>query len=379
MTYTLNDIQVIMPTYHRPELLREAIKSLINQSAGVPNITVINNGTLQKTTDIINEFKDYGVSEIKSTGELFSSMDKASELVESPYVMIFHDDDILNSKYLEYAFKALNTYDNIAFITTRTKDFTNQDEIDLSPAGDDFYMFDSKKEFSQFMYLNELIAMQTAIYNVNLFKKYRRNFDLYGKFCDWPYLVKLSEYGKVIVFNDKKMFNVRIHPAQYTNDSTSGLSLEKLINWHKQFYDSMETSENNLLSNYIFYTKFHILFEGAYNNLISSKARNEFSFENAIKKAENIIGFNLNDLLYNKSILIVPIQKYIENKNYYKNFQKIPEDRNIAASDFAKFVLVNTIEYIKDVYIDKKDSHKTINIFGVKFKIKKSLLPKIMR
>ena len=377
MTYSLDDIQVYIPTYNRPELLRESIKSLVSQSIGVPKITVINNGTLQETTDVINEFKDYGIIEYKSSGELFASMDKVAELVQSPYVMIFHDDDILNSEYLKYAIKALNTYDNIAFITTRTKDFTNQDDVDLSPASDEFYLFDSKKDFSQFMYLNELIAMQTAIYNVELFKKHSRDFDLYGKFCDWPYLVKLSGFGKVILFNDKKMFNVRIHPAQYTNDSASGLSLEQLINWHKQFYDSMEVSDENLLSNYIFYSKFHILFEGAYNNLISAKAKSEISLEDAIEKAGNIIGFDSKDLIYNKSILIVPIQKYLECKNYYKNFQRLAKDNSEKSPDFVKFVLVKTIEYINDVYINKKDTHKTINILGIKFKVKKSFLSKI--
>ncbi len=319
--YSLDDIQVYIPTYNRPELLRESIKSLVSQSIGVPKITVINNGTLQETTDVINEFKDYGIIEYKSSGELFASMDKVAELVQSPYVMIFHDDDILNSEYLKYAIKALNTYDNIAFITTRTKDFTNQDDIDLSPASDEFYMFDSKKEFSQFMYLNELIAMQTAIYNVELFKKYPRDFDSFGKFCDWPYLLKLSGYGKVILFSDKKMFNVRIHPNQYTNESASRLSIEQLIKWHKLFYDSMRVNED-LLSKYSFYSKFLLLYESAYNNIVNidkSETLNE-----AIKKAQKSIGFDLKllDKYSNNIYFACLLQNFAHQFKHYKHFKK---------------------------------------------------------
>ena len=100
MNYTLKDIKVFIPTYNRPKYLRQSIESLVNQSAGCPDITVYNNGTLQETSDVIKEFEQFGVKEVKSKGGLLECMNSVQEYIDTPYVMFFHDDDVLNCKYV---------------------------------------------------------------------------------------------------------------------------------------------------------------------------------------------------------------------------------------------------------------------------------------
>ncbi len=45
--------------------------------------------------------------------------------------MLFHDDDLLHPKYLEYALNLLNKYDDISVITTRYTEFWNDNLPDF--------------------------------------------------------------------------------------------------------------------------------------------------------------------------------------------------------------------------------------------------------
>lgn len=389
MTYTIKDIKIFIPTYNRPGYLRESIKSLVNQSAGVPDITVYNNGVMQETSDVIKEFEQYGVKEVHSKGGLFDCMNSIEKDLDCPYVMIFHDDDILNCKYLEYALRALNKYENVAFITTKVKEFTNPETIDLSPATECHYFFSSQKQFSTYLYLYEYVAMQTAIYRTDLFKKYPRDMEKYGKFCDWPYLVTLSKYGNVVLFNDLNMFNVRRHPAQWTNDKKSSWTVKQLINWHDIFAKAMDiNSDKNCVEHMIFYSKFHLFISGGYNGLVCEDFRKECPYDEMLNMAYKQINIDTKDSFYNKLYLIPGFQREMQNFYWRKDFSdKITEPHDI---DVRKLMLeaiedlqnqINYIFYkldtkkrfIKQVFsLDNYgENYKLVRLFGMKIKFKK--------
>lgn len=306
--YSIEDIQVFIPTYNRPEFLRQSISSLVKQSAGVPKITVFNNGTLKETSDVIMEFSEYGVQELKSTGGLLECMNNLHSFLSSAYVMIFHDDDILNRKYFEYAISALNTYKDIAFITTCTKDFTNEDEIDLSDASDKHFFFTSQEQFACYMFLYERIAMQTAIYKADLFLEFKREDNIYGKFFDWPYLVTLSGYGNTVLFCDDRIFNVRRHDGQWTCDEKSSWTVPQITKWYDQFYKAMRAFDVDSIGHMIFMAKFKTFFTGSYTGLVCQKIKDDMPFDSAIQKAINYIGIDTSDMYYDKIWVITTLQ-----------------------------------------------------------------------
>lgn len=313
--YKLSDIKIFIPTFNRPEFLRESIRSLVCQTAGCPDITVYNNGTLKETSDVINEFKVFGVKEVKSKGGLLECMDSVLNHINTPYVMFFHDDDILNSKYLEYALEALNTYDNIAFITTRLLNFNSEETINKAPATEDHFLFTSQEDFANYMYLYESIAMQTAIYKTNLLKQYPRRFDEYGKFFDWPYLVQLSGFGNVVLMNCRRMFNVRRHKSQWSNDKNSYWQEQHLINWHKQFAEAMHYNDINSAGHKIFSIKFEKLISAQYTCFCSNNNDDLEQKQKMLKNAINQIGINEKDEFYNVDLSYADeIKTNIQNK-----------------------------------------------------------------
>ena len=384
--YTINDIQVFIPTYNRPAFLKKSIESLINQTAGIPDITIFNNGTLKETSKVIAAFSQYGVKEYKSEGGLLECMDKACSMIKTKYVMFFHDDDIVNCKYLEYAINALNKYPNIAFITTRTNDFSKEKQINLLPASDEHYCFETQKDFACYMYANEQIAMQTAIYNTELLKKYPREQEKYGKFFDWPYLVTLSKEGNSIVFCDDRMFYCRRHKGQWTNDDKSSWTVEALTNWHKQFFIAMEADKNFSFGNYIFYSKFKYFFRGGYKGLICKKIKKITPINTAIQYAIKNIGINTNHPLYDHMYLLPALQIISGIPDYYRNFNSSKWVLDVDPKELLMITTLNNLDeelsdlkekltlkyFIQQIFsIKNKKQHKIIRFLGFRLKIKR--------
>ena len=379
--YSINDIEVFIPTFNRPKFLDNALESLVTQTAGIPKITVFNNGINIETSNVIRKYEKYGVSEYKSKGGLLECMDISESMMTKRYVMFFHDDDILNCKYLEYAIKALNTYSDISFITTRYIEFKNCDEICKVNAKEEHYFFTEQYQFAQFMYLNECIAMQTAIYNVDLFKKNKRDSNQYGKFFDWPYLVDLAAFGNVVLFSDVNLFYVRRHEGQWTNDENSSWKIHQLINWHNKFFKVICLGDDNRLGYYIFYAKFKYFITGGYLGLVCQKYKEKVSYDNMMAEAKRIIGFNDTDPIYDRQDIIPIIKKYI-NKMYkiekfgdnIKNmsvirflFSIIIEKMNntsVVIPSYKKNTMIQNIFSIKN---DKTGNYKVITLFGKKF------------
>ena len=104
--YTVNDIQFFIQTHNRAELLTESIKTLLGQSAGIKEITVLDNESTDNTEDAVKQFADKGVKYVKTFG-LCGNYRKARELVNKPYCMIFHDDDLLHPDYIKLALEIL--------------------------------------------------------------------------------------------------------------------------------------------------------------------------------------------------------------------------------------------------------------------------------
>ena len=82
-----------------------SIESLLNQSAGVSKITVLDNESTDNTFSVVERFSSRGVRYIRTKGFL-GNFKKAQEIASGKYVMLFHDDDILHPLYLELALRA---------------------------------------------------------------------------------------------------------------------------------------------------------------------------------------------------------------------------------------------------------------------------------
>ena len=162
--------------------------------------------------------------------------------------------------------------------------------------------------------------MQTAIYKTELFKKYPRENDKYGKFFDWPYLVTLSGLGNVVLFSDENIFNVRIHKAQWTYDEKSSWTILQLINWHKQFADAIDITNNDGFGTLAYYSKFYYFIKSQYQGLVCKNYQEECPFDELLEKAHKEIGLDSKKNIYNKTWIYMFLQSHVKEFNWREHF-----------------------------------------------------------
>ena len=68
--YTVNDIQIFITTHNRANYLKESIESLLNQTAGIKELIVLDNESNDNTEEVVKKYSNKGVKYIKTYGFL---------------------------------------------------------------------------------------------------------------------------------------------------------------------------------------------------------------------------------------------------------------------------------------------------------------------
>lgn len=95
-------ITLFMTTYKRPDYVKLAIESVLKQTYSNFYLIVLDNMSNDNTKDVVESFNDERVIYIEHDGSLTgSNFAYAFQLVKTKYIIVVHDDDILESTYLD--------------------------------------------------------------------------------------------------------------------------------------------------------------------------------------------------------------------------------------------------------------------------------------
>jgi len=96
-------VSIVIPTYRRPRLLRQALASAVGQTYKNLQIIVRDNASGDETPDVVRSFDDARIEFLQSmvTGIAYENSSEALKKVRGEYSMILSDDDILGANYVE--------------------------------------------------------------------------------------------------------------------------------------------------------------------------------------------------------------------------------------------------------------------------------------
>lgn len=101
-------LSVIVPVYNVEKYIEECIKSIINQSLKNIEIIVVNDGSTDKSIDIVNEINDHRIIIInKENGGLSSARNVGIKNAKGKYIAFVDSDDFINDN---------NAYKNMIYI-----------------------------------------------------------------------------------------------------------------------------------------------------------------------------------------------------------------------------------------------------------------------
>lgn len=237
--FTKDDIQIFVATHNRAGLLKTTLENLLSQTVGISQITVLDNESTDNTREVALSLADKGVQYVATTGFL-GNFKKARTLVNKPYCMIFHDDDLLHPQYLAAALKALNTYSNVSLVTCAYTPFTHGTQPQIPDTlSTQHICFHTARDWACYMYFFEGVSYAPAIYRTEDFLKTELEFEKFNKFNDWPFLVKFGKWGNVVFLQDGACVFARQHPGQDSNNAANFPDLQQIVYWDKCFFSHM--------------------------------------------------------------------------------------------------------------------------------------------
>jgi GT2 family glycosyltransferase len=271
------ELEVFITTFNRPQLLRESIESILNSKYLLHSITIVDNGDTLSTSELIQELNDTRIKYVKTTGKL-GNYKKIKEIAKANYVMIFHDDDILNPNYISMAMDAVFKDPSIVLVASRLTDFQNQNEIFGSMHLDsEFYKYKNYKDFVNNMFIFERIAYSNAIYRTEFFKKVELEYDRFGKINDWPLMTKVAKFGTTILFTDCKCVFARQHDGQDSRTVENQIQTTNIVNWI--YFLSNNCNLRNPFIRFLVYRRARNFLEGHYKGFISENKMIDEGFD----------------------------------------------------------------------------------------------------
>ena len=128
---------IIIPTYKRELLLKEAIYSALSQNTdSTYEIVVVddnqNNSSYALTNKIVEYFNDNRIRVYKNENNLgcFGNMNRCIELANYEYIVMLHDDDLLKVNYLTSVTEILSENKNIDMLFCDKEVIINGKTID---------------------------------------------------------------------------------------------------------------------------------------------------------------------------------------------------------------------------------------------------------
>lgn len=121
----MSKVSVLMPAYNVEKYIYDAIDSILNQTYKDIELIIVDDGSTDKTVDIIRSFNDRRIKLYKNEKNmgLPYTRNRLLELANGEYIAIMDSDDISHKKRIEKQVKFLKKNNNIDVVGTNFKRF----------------------------------------------------------------------------------------------------------------------------------------------------------------------------------------------------------------------------------------------------------------
>jgi glycosyltransferase involved in cell wall biosynthesis len=111
-------VTVAIPTRNRARLLRECLRSVLDQTLTDIEVFVSDNASTDDTAHVVASFNDPRLhyAPLEQNVGLYGNGTRCLRLGTAPYLAVFHDDDLMLPKNLERKLEVLERYPNVGIV-----------------------------------------------------------------------------------------------------------------------------------------------------------------------------------------------------------------------------------------------------------------------
>ena len=334
-------VSICIPTYNGEEFMLQCIQSAISQTYSNIEILIVDDGSTDKTIDIVNQFKvDNRVvihRNVRNLG-LVANWNKCLELAKGEWIKFLFQDDYLDSNCIEVMMKSVEEGDKLISCKRRillderldesVKRYSEYETITFEMLG-----VKSNVAITIFPQAISAFAVSNICMNfigeptVVMFKKdVIKNVGLFNadvaQICDLEYFLRIgTKYGVKYIPEPLTYFRVHKTSASWSNKIDKLFAyehLDNIITVHQLLYDNGYTKFRESLS-YRQRTKlklfFHTRVYEAYET--AKKAGDEYmqQFERVGTKYPGIAKYKNGSFFINLILPIIKIRRSLNGRS----------------------------------------------------------------
>ncbi len=194
-------VSIIMPLYNKQEWVSDTMKSVLNQTFQDFELLIIDDGSTDKSIEIVKSFNDNRIRVIHQANQGVSiARNRGIAESKGKYIAFIDADDIWREKHLEYMIKAFELYPDIILSANRI--VTVQEENTHKRVSEIKDIKYSSLDYIDMLYKNRfLIHIGSVLLRKDMIVKIESFFEDLKMGEDVNMLIRISCEGKAVISN----------------------------------------------------------------------------------------------------------------------------------------------------------------------------------
>jgi len=227
-----SQVTLVITTFDRPDYLEECLASVERQTLAEFRLVVLDNASTADYSGVLDRFRGLHVgytrneTNIGAAGNFWKAIRCYSD---SKYLVVFHDDDMMQPRMLEWQFGVLESDPEIQFVSTELVAFDDGDAPtraiweNVSLETD---VYNNQSDLARSLLGSGGLCFGSTMYRSSALKRIRPDDERFGIIGDRPFLLDLARLGKSALIRAPLVL-YRHHPGQDTK--TGSLTAQNLI------------------------------------------------------------------------------------------------------------------------------------------------------
>ena len=221
-------ISVVMPAYNHEKFVGEAIESVLNQSYEDFELVIVDDGSTDKTAEIINSFNDLRIKyHYQSNQDAFNSLNNGMAMTTGEFIAIINSDDVYELNRLERMLQvhretgAQCVFSDVALIDDKSEVIRDKDFWWIGwHENNRQYYYQYKDLYAAFLNANIMVTTSNLFMTRQAYEEVG-NFEPLRYLHDYDYIFRLLNAfpDSVHYLADEKLMQYRLHGSNTLSEA----------------------------------------------------------------------------------------------------------------------------------------------------------------